>query len=125
VEAGVLELGPGFDRHAVRAALLARRGTTIRYRGVLSAADIREAYWGVRAAGTPVEAQPLLAWLASHPHAPEDVQRELFAAGTREVLMSLCLNPNLHADLGRALLEHRDPEVRQHAHHVHSRRRVH
>lgn len=121
----MLELGPGFDRYAVRAALEARRGTTIRYRGVLSADDIREALLGVRAAGTPAEALPLLAWLASHPHAPEDVQRDLLEAGTREVLMSLCLNPNLREDLRRALLDHRDREVRQHANHVFSRLRTH
>lgn len=121
----MLELGPGFDRHAVRAALQARRGATIRYRGVLAAEDIREALHGVRDAGSPEEALPLLAWLASHPHAPEDVQRELLARGSREVLMSLCQNPHLSEDLRRALLEHADPAVQQHAQHVFSRQRAH
>jgi len=121
----MLELGPGFDRHAVCAALQARRSATIRYRGVLSAEDIREALHGVRDAGSPDEALPLLAWLASHPHAPEDVQRDLLAHGSREVLMSLCLNPNLREDLRRALLDHGDAEVQQHAHHVLSRLRTH
>lgn len=121
----MLELGPGFDRHAVRAALQARRASTIRYRGVLSADDIREALFGVLDAGSPDEALPLLAWLASHPHAPEDVQRELLAHGTREVLMSLCLNPQLREDLRRALLEHADPEVQQHAQHTFARLRAH
>jgi hypothetical protein len=121
----MLELGPGFDRHAVRAALQARRGATIRYRGVLSAEDIREALHGVRDAGSPDEALPLLAWLASHPHAPEDVQLDLLAHGSREVLMSLCLNPRLRENLRRALLDHADPEVRRHAHHVLARPRTH
>lgn len=121
----MLELGPGFDRHAVCAALLARRGATIRYRGVLGADDIREALLGVRAAGSPRAAEPLLAWLASHPHAPEDVQRTLLADGSREVLMSLCLNPNLHEELRSLLLGHVDVELRQHAHHVFAKLRKH
>lgn len=121
----MLELGPGFDRRAVCAALMARRGRTIRYRGVLSAEDIRQALLGVRDAGTPAEALPLLAWLASHPHAPEDVQRDLLAHGPREVLMSLCLNPNLTGELRRALAAHRDPEVRHQARHLFARARTH
>jgi hypothetical protein len=121
----MLELGPGFDRHAVRAALLARRSATIRYRGVLSAHDIREALYGVRAAGSPEQALPLLAWLAAHPHTPEDVQQDLFTHGPREVLMSLVLHPTLVEDLRRALLEHADQEVRQHAQHVLTRLRRH
>ncbi len=121
----MLELGPGFDRHAVCAALLARRCTTIRYRGVLAADDIREALLGVRAAGSPRAAEALLAWLASHPNAPGDVQRALLDDGPREVRMSLCLNPNLHEDLRRALLSHDDIEVRQHAQHMFSKLRRH
>lgn len=117
----MLELGAGFDRRAIRAALRGRRSATIRYRGVLAPEDIREALLGVRDAGTPAAALPLLAWLASHPHAPDDVQRDLLARGSREVLMSLCLNPNLAGDLHAALLEHPDPQVREHARHVFGR----
>jgi hypothetical protein len=121
----MLELGQGFDRHSVQAAFESGAGTTIRYNGVLRAEDIREALLGVRAAGSPDEALPLLAWLASHPNAPEDVQRDLFALGPREVLMSLCLNPGLLEDLRRALLDHADAELREHANHVFSRTRRH
>ena len=114
----MLRLGRGFGRRAVRDALRARRAATVRYDGVLSAEDIREAVTGVRQAGSPRHALPILAWLAAHPHAPEDVLRDLAAHGPREVLLSLCLNGGLPADLRRALLGHADDEVRRHARHV-------
>ena len=121
----MLELGSGWDRRRVRDALLSGRATTIRYQGVLRAEDIREAVAGARDAGSPADALPLLAWLASHPNTPVDVQRDLLAGGPREVCMSLCLNPSLHEDLHRQLLDHEDEELRQHAHHVFARTKRH
>lgn len=121
----MLKLGKGFDRKAVRAALEAKAGDTVRYDGVLEADDIREAVAGVREAGSPPEALPILSWLASHANTPEDVLRDLEANGPREVVMSLCLNERLPADLRKALIEHEDEEVRQHASHVFSRPKHH
>jgi hypothetical protein len=121
----MLELGSGTKRRRVRDALLSGRARVIRYQGVLSAEDIREALAGVREAGSPEDALPLLAWLASHPNTPEDAQRDLLLCGPREVCMSLCLNPSLHEDLHRQLLDHTDEELRQHAHHVFSRTKRH
>jgi hypothetical protein len=121
----MLRLGRGYGRKAVRDALRARRASTVRYEGVLRAEDIREAVTGVRQAGSPRQAVPILAWLATHPHAPEDVLRDLAEHGPREVLMSLCLNANLPADLRRGLLSHADEEVRGQARHVLGRARRH
>jgi NAD(P)-dependent dehydrogenase (short-subunit alcohol dehydrogenase family) len=111
----VIRIGRGIDRAAVRDA--ARRGdlSTIIYDDVLEAHDIRETLAGVREAGMPRGATALLGWLASHPSTPEDVLRELFAHGRREVLVSLAMNRDLPADLRQALLEHEDPDVREHA----------
>ena len=86
---------------------------------------IREAVAGVRQAGSPSRAFPILAWLASHPNAPHDVLRDLAARGPREVLMNLCLNANLPADLRRELLAHPDDEVRRHARQILGRTRKH
>jgi hypothetical protein len=116
----MLRLGKGFDRKAVGKALRARGASTVRYVGVLAAEDIREAVAGIRQAGSPEQALPILAWLASHPNTPPDVLEDLEAHGPREVLMSLCLNAHLPAGMRRALLSHRDLEVREHAHHVFS-----
>jgi hypothetical protein len=44
--------------------------------------------------------------------------RELFEHGRREVLVSLAMNRRLPEDLRRALLEHDDPDVREHAQHA-------
>jgi len=121
----MLKLGKGFDRKAVRAALEAKAGATVRYDGVLDAYDIREAVAGVREAGSPAEALPILSWLASHPNTPEDVLRDLERHGPREVVMSLCLNERLPADLRKELLDHEDEEVRRHANHVFSRPKKH
>lgn len=121
----MLRLGRGFGRRAVRDALRAKRAATVRYDGVLRAEDIREAVSGVRQAGSPAHALPILAWLASHPNAPEDVLRDLAAHGPREVLMNLCVNRSLPADLRRSLLAHPDEEVRRHARDVLQRSRKH
>jgi len=121
----VLKLGRGVGRKAVRDALRARSAATVRYVGVLAAEDIREAVAGIRQAGSPAQALPILSWLASHPNAPHDVLEDLEAHGPREVLMSLCLNARLPASLRRALLAHRDEQVRLHANHVFSRARRH
>jgi len=114
----MIRIGRGVGRGAVRDA--ARRGdlSTIVYEDVLEAHDIRETLAGVREAGMPREATALLGWLASHPSTPEDVMRELFAHGRREVLVSLAMNRRLPEDLRRALLEHDDPDVREHAQHA-------
>lgn len=121
----MLRLGRGFGRRAVRDALRARRASTVRYEGVLSAEDIREAVAGVRQAGSPRQAVPILAWLASHPNAPHDVLRDLAAHGPREVLLNLSLNASLPADLRRDLLAHPDEEVRRHTRQVLGRTRKH
>jgi hypothetical protein len=121
----VLKLGKGFDRKAVRAALRAKGASTVRYVGVLAAEDIREAVAGIRQAGSPPQALPVLSWLASHPNAPADVLEDLESHGPREVLMSLCLNTRLPADMRRSLLAHKDEEVRRHANHVFSRPKRH
>jgi hypothetical protein len=121
----MLRIGRGIDREAVRRAVEKGGGLTVTYTDVLSAEDIREALAGVRAAGSPDETRPLLAWLASHPNAPADVLHDLHADASREVLLSLVLNPNLPEDLRRALLEDNDDDVRTHANHVFSRTKKH
>ena len=122
----MLRIGRGVDRKAIRQALLQPGGVeTIIYDDVLADGDIRETVAGIRDAGTPPEAVPLLAWLASHPNTPEDILREMARDGRREVLLSLALNENLPEDLRRALLEHASEEVREHANHTFSRMRRH
>jgi hypothetical protein len=86
------------------------------YDDVLEVGDIRETLAGVRDAGTPEGALPLLAWLASHPNTPEDVLRDLGRLESRAVLVSLAMNRNVPEDMRRALLEHPDHDVREHAH---------
>ncbi len=115
-------LGRAPRREAVRRALLG--SDTIAYDDVLGAEDIRELLAGVRAAGTPARALPLLAWIASHPSAPGELLAELYGEGGREVLLSLALNPALPSALRQALLDHPDPEVRAHANHVTCRLRA-
>jgi hypothetical protein len=114
-------LGRAPRREAVRRALLG--SDAIAYEEVLDAADIRELLAGVRAAGTPPRALPLLAWIASHPNAPGELLAELYGEGGREVLLSLALNPALPATVRQALLDHPDAEVRAHANHVTCRMR--
>ncbi len=122
----MLKLGRGVGRAAVKRALAGRkRPTTFAYVGVLRAADIREALAGIRDAGSPKWSLPLQTWFASHPSAPQDVLRDLLAHGGREVLMSLAMNQGLPADMRKALLEHEDAEVREHANHVFSKQRKH
>jgi hypothetical protein len=107
----MLKLGKGVGRAAVKRALAGRkRPTTFSYTGVLRPADIREA---------------LQTWFASHSSSPVDVLRDLLAHGGREVLMSLAMNPNLPADMKKALLTHEDAEIREHANHVFSKTRKH
>jgi hypothetical protein len=122
----MLRIGRGVDRRAVRRALLRPGGAeTVVYDDVLASRDIRETVAGIRDAGTPSDALPLLAWLASHPNTPEDILRELGRHGTREVLVSLAMNRNLPQDMRRALLDHSDEDVREHANHTFSRTKRH
>jgi len=112
----MLRIGKGIRRDAVRRALL-RPGAaeTVIYDDVLDAEDIRETVAGIRDAGTPRDAVPLLAWLASHPNTPEDVLRELGAERRREVLISLAMNQGLPDEMRGALMAHEDEDVREHA----------
>jgi hypothetical protein len=121
----VLRIGRGIDRVAVRRALERKRPLTVVYRDVLRAEDIREAVAGVRDAGYPEEARPILAWLAAHANAPADVLEELMGSGSREVLMSLALNVSLPEAMRKSLMEHPDEAVRNHAHHVFTRLKRH
>jgi hypothetical protein len=122
----MLKLGKGVGRAAVKRALAGRkRPTTFSYTGVLRPADIREALAGIRDAGSPKWSLPLQTWFASHSSSPVDVLRDLLAHGGREVLMSLAMNPNLPADMKKALLTHEDAEIREHANHVFSKTRKH
>jgi hypothetical protein len=112
----MLRIGRGIGRDAIRRALL-RRGAaaTVVYDDVLRVRDIREAMAGIRAAGTPRQALPLLAWFASHPNTPADILRELGRHDSREILLSLAMNRKLPAELRRKLLRHPDEDVRDHA----------
>ena len=114
----MLRIGKGIDRQAVRRAFDQRTYDSFVYEDVLEGGDIRETVAGIREAGNPQDAQPLLAWLASHPNAPEDVLRDLLRQGGREVLLGLALNPKLPEDMMRGLMAHQDEEVRLHANHV-------
>jgi hypothetical protein len=122
----VLRIGKGIDRRAVRRAL-ARPGAaeTIVYDDVLAVGDIRETVAGVLEAGTPDDAVPLLAWLASHPNTPEDVLRALAEIPKRAILVSLAMNQDLPSDMRRILSSHPDEDVREHANHVLSKARKH
>lgn len=111
----MLRIGRGVDRKAVREGLARDGALTVVYDDTLTAEDIREALAGIRDAGLPQDAVALLAWLASHPNAPEDVLRELFELGGRTILVGLALNRKLPEELRRALLEHPDDDVRDHA----------
>jgi hypothetical protein len=112
----MLRIGKGITRDAVRRALL-RPGAaeTVIYDDVLDEGDIRETVAGIRDAGTPRDAGPLLAWLASHPNTPEDVLRELGSERRREVLISLAMNRRLPDEMRGALMTHEDEDVREHA----------
>ncbi len=121
----MIRIGRGISRGAVRDAVAEGDVTTVIYDDVLEAHDIRETLAGIREAGMPRAATALLGWLASHPNTPEDALRELFANGWREVLVSLAMNRQLPEDLRRALLEHADPDVREHAQHTFTRPRPH
>ena len=122
----MLRIGRGVDREAIRRALTDPAAVeTVVYDDVLADGDIRETVAGIRDAGTPPQALPLLAWLASHPNTPEDILRELGRDRSREVLLSLAMNENLPEDMRRALLDHASEEVREHANHTFSRARRH
>ena len=121
----MIRIGRGIDRAAVREAVERGDATTVVYDDVLEAADIRETLAGIKEAGMPREATALLGWLASHPNTPEDALRELFQHGRREVLVCLAMNRRLPEDLRRSLLDHADPDVREHAHHTLSLMRRH
>ena len=114
----MLRIGKGVNREAVTAAIGRRMPDTVVYEDVLEAVDIREAVAGVRGAGTPEGSMPILAWLAAHSNAPEDVLRDLYAEGLKEVLLGLAMNRSLPEDLRQALMNHPDEEVRHHANHV-------
>ena len=112
----MLRIGKGIRREAVRRAL-SRPGAaeTVIYEDVLEAGDIRETVAGIRDAGTPRDAVPLLAWFASHPNTPVDVLRELGGEPRREVLISLAMNRKLPDEMRGALMAHDDEDVREHA----------
>jgi len=114
----MLKIGKGVSREQVRAAIGRRVPDTVVYEQVLEAVDIREAVAGVRAAGTPEGSMPILAWLAAHSNAPEDVLRDLYQGSVKEILLGLAMNRSLPEDLRQALMSHSDEEVRHHANHV-------
>jgi hypothetical protein len=114
----MLKIGRGISRAVVREAVGGRMPDTIVYDDVLEGVDIREAIAGVREAGTPEGSMPLMAWLAAHPNAPEDVLRGLLADGNAEVLMGLAMNRSLPDDMRQALMQHENEDVRHHANHV-------
>ena len=114
----MLKIGRGVRREAVREAVGRRVPDTIVYDDVLETDDIREAVAGVRAAGMPEGSLPLMAWLAAHPNAPEEVLRDMMKDGRIEVLLGLAMNRNLPADLRQALMQHEHEDVRHHANHV-------
>ena len=122
-----VRIGRGTSRAEVHRALQRARPGMITYEDVLEAEDIREALHGALQAldeGTRGPAAPLLAWLAAHRNAPEDVLRALAEHGGREVLLSLAGNRALPEDLRRSLLAHEDDEVRTWANHVYCRMRT-
>ena len=121
----MIRIGRGIDRAAVREAVERGDATTVVYDDVLEEADIRETLAGIQDAGMPRTATALLGWLASHPNTPDDSLRALFDHGRREVLVCLAMNRRLPEDLRRLLLEHADPDVREHAHHTFSLQRRH
>lgn len=122
----MLRIGKGIGRAAVCKALQKPGGAaTVVYDDVLDGGDIRETVAGIRQAGMPRDAGALLAWLASHPNTPEDVLRELGRETRREILVSLAMNRNLPQDMRRALLDHSDEDVREHANHTFSRTKKH
>jgi hypothetical protein len=112
----MLRIGKGIRREAVRRALK-RPGAaeTVIYEDVLDAGDIRETVAGIRDAGTPRDAVPLLAWFASHPNTPEDVLLSLASEPRREVLISLAMNRKLPDQMRAPLMAHDDEDVREHA----------
>ena len=114
----MLRIGKGVNRQAVKEAIGRRVPDTIVYEDVLEGDDIREAIAGVRAAGMPEGSVPILAWLAAHSNAPEDVLRDLYGDAVKEVLLGLAMNRSLPEDLRQALMQHADEDVRHHANHV-------
>ena len=121
----MLRLGKGVRRSDVKRAFARGRPRTFTYTGVLTTREIRSVLAGIRDAGSPRWARPLLAWLASHPNTPADALRRLFKGGDRGILLGLTLNPRLPPEVRRALLAHPDSELREHAQHVLTRARKH
>jgi NAD(P)-dependent dehydrogenase (short-subunit alcohol dehydrogenase family) len=121
----MIRIGRGVGRAAVREAVERGEATTVVYDDVLEEAEIRETLAGIRDAGMPRTATALLGWLASHPNTPPDALRELYDHGRREVLVCLAMNRRLPEELRHLLLEHADPDVREHAHHTFSLMRRH
>jgi hypothetical protein len=114
----MLKIGRGVDREQVRRAVGSRVPDTVVYEDVLEAVDIRETIAGLRAAGTPEGSLPILAWLAAHANAPEDVLRDLYIESNEEILVGLSMNRSLPEDLRQALMKHENENVRHHANHV-------
>lgn len=111
----MLKIGRGVSRGQVARALREGAGLTVTYDDVLSAEDVRVTLGGIRDAGNPIEARPLLAWLASHPSSPEDVLRDLFAGAPREVLVALAMNRAAPEEIRQELLASDDDDVRAYA----------
>ena len=109
----VLKIGKGSSRASIRKALKAGGALTISYKDILEPEDIRVALAGIQDAGTPEEALPLLAWLASHPSTPKDVLTTLSSSRNPEILVSLAMNRNIPKAVERSLRRHRDPELRE------------
>jgi hypothetical protein len=114
----MLRIGRGVKRETVREAVARRVPDTIEYEDVLEGEDIREAVAGLYDASLPEGSMPLLAWLAAHPNAPEDVLRELRRVDNPEVLIGLAMNRSLPADLRQELMNHPDEDVHHYANHV-------
>jgi len=121
----MLKLGKGVRRADVERAFSQGRPRTFTYTGVLTSREIRAVLAGIRDAGSPRWALPVLAWLASHPNTPTDALGRMLRGGDRGVLLGLTLNPRLPAAIRRALIAHPDPEVSDHAQQVFARARRH
>jgi hypothetical protein len=114
----MLRIGRGVTRASVKKAVARRVPDTIEYDDVLEGEDIREAVAGLLDAGLPEGAVALLAWLAAHANAPEDVLRELRRLDHRDVLIGLAMNRSLPEDLRKELMNHPDEDVHHYANKV-------
>jgi hypothetical protein len=114
----MLRIGRGVTRASVKEAVARRVPDTVEYADVLEGDDIREAVAGLCDAGLPEGSIPLLAWLAAHPNAPEDVLRDLRRLDNSEVLIGLAMNRSLPDDLRKELMSHPDEDVHHYANKV-------